>query len=59
MNETEMRYTTIGAIGLITIICCCLGYGVYRLDRWINWELSYEDMVRQTVRAMVREDALK
>lgn len=40
-------------------LCAVLGYAVWQLERNIHYRLSYEDKVEQTVREMVKPEALK
>lgn len=41
------------------VIVSTIGYGAFVLNRYVNYNLSYENMVKETVREMVKEEALK
>ncbi len=36
-----------------------VGYGIWHLEKKINYNLQYKDMVRETVKEMVKPEALK
>jgi len=52
-------------IFLITLVIAFIGvmgaivYGLWNLERTINYNMSYKSMVEQTVREMVKPEALK
>ena len=49
-----------GAVIVIAVLFfCTIGLGCWYLERKINYSLSYKSMVEQTVREMVKEEALK
>ena len=52
-----MKSLFIYIIGIIIAIVIAIGF--WQIGRKINYNLSYEDMVKQTVREMVKEDNLK
>lgn len=52
-----MKNVLIVVVGVV--IVGAVGYGAFVLNRYVNYNLSYESMVRDTVREMVREEALK
>jgi hypothetical protein len=45
-------------IGLVLLVGS-LSYGAYTLAKKVNYSFMYEDMVRETVREMVKDEALK
>jgi uncharacterized protein YneF (UPF0154 family) len=47
-------------LGIITL-CVIAGliYGIFMVYRYINYNFGYEAMVQQTVREMVKAEALK
>lgn len=44
---------------IATAIVICVAIGVYSLKRKVNYNLSYKSMVEQTVKEMVKPEALK
>ena len=46
-------------IVLVTAILSGAGYGVWYLQRTVHYKLSYESMVEQTIREMVKKEALR
>ena len=46
-------------IVLAVMIIAAIGYGSWQLGRKINYTMSYEDMVKQTVKYMVKDECLK
>lgn len=36
-----------------------ISYGSYRLYRYVNWSLAYEDQSVELIRSMVKESCLK
>ena len=48
----------LGIIGVIVIIIG-IGYFKWWVSREINYKLQYESMVQDTVRSMVKQEALK
>lgn len=49
----------ISALFLALVISLGFSYGIWRIGRAINYRLSYESMVRETVREMVKREALR
>ncbi len=48
-----------GALAIAAI--CLIGaalYGLYYFNRWVNYSLSYEDLVQETICEMVKPEAL-
>lgn len=50
---------TVIGFGLLIIIIVVLGKFLYNLERQFNFNFSYKSMVQQTVRDMVKKEALK
>lgn len=40
------------------IIVCLLGYGGFKLQRWLHWNWGYESQVTETICAMVKPEHL-
>ena len=53
------KQSTALAYVLGIIIVAGLSYGMWQLGRHINYSLSYEDMVQETVCEMVKPEHLK
>lgn len=46
--------------GIVAVaLSVALAYGCWRVGRYVNYSLQYEDMVRATVREMVKPEALR
>lgn len=43
----------------VAVLCAAMVYGAWALTRSINYKLSYKHMVQETVREMVKPEALK
>lgn len=43
----------------ITVVAAFLAFGGWWLSREVNYSLSYKSMVEQTVRDMVKKEALR
>lgn len=56
MKEASLKVTA-GIV--VLVLCIAVGYGSWRVGKYINYSLQYEDMVRATVREMVKPEALK
>lgn len=50
--------TVMGIICLI-ISLAGIGFGLWWMGRELHYRVAYEDMVKQTVREMVKEEALR
>lgn len=48
-----MNNTIVAIVGVVIIIAA--GYGAFVLNRYVNYNLSYEKMVQETVREMVKK----
>jgi hypothetical protein len=44
---------------VVFIVIVSVSYGIYALQRNVNYTMSYESMVQETVCDMVRPEALK
>lgn len=57
----KIYQTTMAALAMIilfgTVILCA--YGLWQFERYYHYKLSYRSMVQQTVRDMVKAEALK
>ena len=54
-----MKIKVIIGIIFVVVILGGAGYGIWYLQRAIHYKLSYESMVKQTVREMVKKEALR
>ena len=52
-----MKDTLTAVLGLA--LTCCVLYGCYWLAKTVSYAVFYEGMVEQTVRDMVKPDALR
>lgn len=50
---------TVACYGGAFAVLALLAWGGWHLDRWFNWEFQYRGAVEQTVRDMVKREALK
>lgn len=44
---------------VLIVIIAAAGFGLWQLERTIHYKLSYKSMVEQTVRDMVKAEALR
>ncbi len=44
---------------IILLIFAVIGFGMWNIGRTINYKLSYRGMVKETIREMVKKEALK
>jgi len=40
----------------VLVIVGLIIYGLYNLNRWVNWELGYESEVVETICAMIKPE---
>jgi hypothetical protein len=59
-NTTPLA-NLLSAAYLIFVLCVIIfiGYGGFRMYRWLHWKYGYEDRVKQTVEEMVKPECLK
>lgn len=55
MNKLFKVLLTIIAVAMLIMFI----YGMYSLERKVNYSVSYEGMVRHTITEMVKEEALR
>ncbi|HRZ18587.1 MAG TPA: hypothetical protein P5136_00895 [Methanofastidiosum sp.] len=41
------------------IVCAAISFGIYYLGKKINYAVSYESMVKDTIKEMVKPECLK
>ena len=44
---------------LVILAVLVFGFYMYKVERKMNWKLGYKPMVEETIRKMVKEEALK
>lgn len=59
MNNTMKTWQLAIVLIVGAAIIIAVAYGAFMLNRYVNYNLSYEKMVQETVREMVKEEALK
>lgn len=54
-----MKVVKIFIIGIMVVVALGLPIGGWFIVRHLNYNLSYKTMVKETIREMVKEEALK
>lgn len=57
MKVRDMMYPSLTLLGLSGVVL--FGYATWELQRRWNYAWSYKSMVQETVREMVKEEALR
>lgn len=52
-----MKFVIIYGIGFLMLIA--LAIGMYKLQRWWNWNMDYKGQVKEYVRSVVKQECLK
>ena len=54
---TTIKITTLTILSMLMI--GLVAYGAWSFERYVNYNLSYKALMEQTVREMVKEEALR
>jgi hypothetical protein len=49
------RITLFLACTVMIVVVVFIGIGVWKFERWLNWELSYDNMVKTQVDRAMKE----
>jgi multisubunit Na+/H+ antiporter MnhB subunit len=59
MREFKEFLLAISMVIIVVIALAGLWIGGFYLNRWFNWKFGYESKTEETIRQMVKPEALK